>query len=35
MEKKKPTLTDIRFKIVIAMLNHDEELYNRVKVYMT
>jgi len=31
MERK--TLTDIRFEIVVAMLNEDSKLYERLKVY--
>jgi len=32
MEKK--SSTDIRFEIVVAMLNEDPKLYERLKIYM-
>ena len=32
--QKAPSLTDIRFEVVVAMMNADEKLYKRVKAYL-
>jgi len=34
MEKDKEDLTQIRFEIVVAMLNEDPKLFERLKVYV-